>query len=52
VPIEAITTALIEALNAGVSFEQMIDRVSAWIKNFDAGPDLTEGTKFIVSQAD
>jgi len=50
VAIDGITTSLLEALSAGESFESLIGHVSDWIKEFDQGTDLTEGTEHIVSE--
>lgn len=47
---EQLTDALLEALEAGKSFEEVIEDVDKWIKDFDPGTDLKEGTEHMVEQ--
>ena len=51
IQIDAITEALLKALDAGKSFEEMIDDVQSWIDDFDEGTDLNFGTDHMMSEA-
>ena len=48
---DMITSSLLAALSAGESFEGLIDKVGKWIKDFNEGTDLTQGTEHIVDVA-
>ena len=52
IPIDQITDSLLEALDAGTSFKDLMDDVSSWIENFDEGTDMKTGTEHIVSELD
>ena len=47
---EQLTDAMLKALEAGTSFEEMMEGVDKWIKDFDPGTDLKEGTEHIIDQ--
>ena len=47
---EQLTDAMLKALDAGTSFEEMMEEVNKWIEEFDPGTDLKEGTEHIVEQ--
>ena len=47
---ENLTDAMLSALSAGTSFEELIEQVSSWIKDFDAGTDLKEGSGHIIDE--
>lgn len=47
---EQLTDAILKALDAGTNFEEMMEEVDKWIKDFDPGTDLKEGTEHIVEQ--
>ena len=51
-PIDAITSSLIAALSAGEDFETLMSNVSKWIKDFDEGTDMKEGTEHILDLAE
>ena len=51
-PIDALTSSLIAALSAGEDFETLMGNVSKWIKEFDEGTDMKEGTEHILDLAE
>lgn len=46
-PIDALTSSLLAALSAGEDFDTLLDKVSQWIKDFNEGTDMKEGTEHI-----
>lgn len=49
---DSITDSILQALGAGESFEELIENVGKWIKDFDEGTNFTEGTEHIISEAE
>ena len=47
---ENLTDAMLGALSAGASFEELMENVSEWIEDFDAGTDLKEGSEHIIDE--
>lgn len=46
---EQLSDAMLIALDAGESFEELIENVSKWIKDFNPGTDLGEGADHVIS---